>query len=1334
MKLRQSFYGAKMNKDLDLRSIAKNEYLHAENVRIITPDGANASTVRPALGNIQLSSFAFGTNAKWMGHEVDYFSNAIRWAVKSDSGNYVVEYDVLTDTETVILQDTRAGAANVLNFQDGFEMTDIRFINDISNGRNLMFMTDNFNEPRYFNIERAKTYGLNGFSEEDISLIKMPPLEAPNIVLGNTASSEENNLERKFISFAYRYKYLDGEYSALSPFSEFAFMAKSFSYDYATSTNDAMFNLFSKATITVNTGSSRVTDVEIIFKESRSNTAWIVEKINKADQVWADNADEPVEFSNSKTYQALDATQLARYYDNVPKKAKGLEIIGNRPVFGNYTENYDLLDDLGDLIYPSVSLGYTATAGTEGAAYTTVKSNRDYEIAIAYLDGKGRMTTPITSVGNTTYVENSDADKENKLQVTIDRNSKAPDFATNYRFFIKQSKTSYDVISPVRFYVDGVYVWLKIEGGDQNKIAEGDFLYVKSDTSGLRTGRALKVKVLEIKAQETNFLDTTDSTEILQLAGTYFKIKRAGTSLDPDAVRIYDWSCKGYRTKGSATPNNILDQVTYIEPVVYYGTVGSNDLTASGAFTGADDIRFEIDLITTGGAVDTFRWRAIDVTENATSPSVGAWNDNGGLGFDMTGTSQPLSNEVSITFGEILNHQSDDSWIVSCKSASRSALTNESEASGTAGGVRRRALIPYKGKSISEEGEETIIGGATISITYDDTASTGSGGVGVIQWDFTVSKTYANLEEWFFGDNIFDAFNTSGQPVRLDYVLFRRGSVEKPLNEQVRVNPAGDMIMIMVAASHFSGSSNSTVQGTMTIEELDNNIIFETVPLDVDSDIFYELGGTYPISGSNHQGKAGDTSQSVGTTDAVINLPYFNSFGWANGFESYKVGDSFNASEMILDTKPISPITEYKEVTRIASLTYGGVYERTTSYNAVNEFNLSLANYKDMDDAYGSVQKLFSKDTDLYVFQEEKTHRVLFSKDVLYNADGSGNVQASNNVLGQEIAFAGRYGIGLNTESFAYYGNMIYHLDSDGGALMRLGGDGYTQVSSYGMANYFRTLPSQTSFVGGYDPYDDVYMINVTSTGTARTLAYSDRVNGFPVFYSYVPEAMMNINNKFYSIKDGQLYQHHVSNAEGGGIINRFYGVDYDARLETVFNDVPNDIKVFKNINIEGNFAWETSLETNLTSGSITANEYQEFESEYYAYIRGNDPSTYDFSSVSSIQGLGTITAILGSIITIGAPYINEALAVGDDVIRFAGDDNYDVVGTVVSINYDTNEITLDAVNPTTGFDFVMLSKDGRSESSAMKGYYMKVTLTSASSTVDNELFAINTEVFKSSD
>lgn len=1324
MKLRTAFYGAVMNKDLDVRAIPKNQALHFENIRMISPDGSNASAVRMALGNTQLSSFSFGANAKWVGHSVDDFANIIRWGVKSDTGNYVVEYNTLTNASAVIMTDTRAGASNVLNFQDD-EIVEMSFINDTLNGRSFLFMTDNNSEPKYFNIERMKGFAANAFVEEDITLIKKPPLEAPTITLGNTATSEENNLERKFVSFAYRYKYLDGEYSALSAFSEFAFMAKGFSYDYATSTNDAMFNLFSKADIGINTGSSRVSEIEIIFKESISNTAYIVEKISKDDKGWADNTVQTVEFSNNKIYQVLPADQLSRYYDNVPLWAKSIEVIGNRVVFGNYTENYNLVDGVGAFIYPSLTLDYVASAGTEGLAYTTAKTNRDYEIAIGYLDGKGRITTPITSVGNTTYIQNSDADKENKLRVTID--SKAPAFATHYKFFIKQSKTQYDVLSPVQFYVDGVYVWLKIEGGDQNKIEEGDFLYVKSDTSGLRTGRPLKVKVLEVTVQGRNFLDTTDAFELLQEAGTYFKIKREGTSLDPDAVRIYNYSSKGFRT--GATDNNMLDQVDYIEAPVYYGTVGSNDLSSSGTYTGADDIRYEVEMVTTGGATDSFKWREIDVTENATSPVVGLWNDNAGLGFDCTGAAQALSNGVNITFGEALNHQSDDAWVVSAKSLDVSAATNESEASGSAGTVRRRALIPYKGKSISSEGDEAISGGATITITYDDTPSDAANVFGFFELSFVSSKTYANIEEWYYGDAIYTQLIANGYPTRIDYVLFRRGSVEKVDNEQVRVNPTGDMIMIIVASPNFSGGSKSIAYGDLRIEELDNNIIFETVPVDVNSELFYELPETYEIIGDNHRGKVGDTNQIFGSVNAVINLPYFNAFGWANGFESYKIGDSFNAKEMILDTKPIAPITDYKQITRQASLTYGGIYERTTSYNALNEFNLSLANYKDMDDSYGSIQKLFSLDTDLFTFQENKTHRVLFEKDMLFNADGTTNIVKSSTVLGQEIPRSGKYGIGLHPESFAYYGNSFYHLDTDSGALVRHAGDGYTEISKDGFHDYFRTLSPKTMFQGGYNPYDDVYMLNTVDTGTANTIAYSEGANGFAGFYSFVPEAMMNINNRMYSIKNGQLWLHDDDN----GVRGRFYGVEYDAKVVTVLNDLPNDIKVFKNLNIEGNMPWDIEVETNMTSGTIDATQFVEQESEWNAYIRQNE-AVNDTQSISALQGLGEVGSTTATTITMDAAYLNESLAEGDVVLKYVSDNNLTVVGTVQSVDTVTKIITLDSVaGGTVNGDFLMLQKDMRSESSDMRGYFMKITLTT-NERGGIELFAINSAITKNSE
>jgi hypothetical protein len=38
----------------------------------------------------------------------------------------------------------------------------------------------------------------------------------------------------------------------------------------------------------------------------------------------------------------------------------------------------------------------------------------------------------------------------------------------------------------------------------------------------------------------------------------------------------------------------------------------------------------------------------------------------------------------------------------------------------------------------------------------------------------------------------------------------------------------------------------------------------------------------------------------------------------------------------------------------------------------LNEFNLSISNFKYLDRKFGSVQKLFARDTDLVVFQDDK--------------------------------------------------------------------------------------------------------------------------------------------------------------------------------------------------------------------------------------------------------------------------------------------------------------------------------------------------------------------------
>jgi hypothetical protein len=90
------------------------------------------------------------------------------------------------------------------------------------------------------------------------------------------------------------------------------------------------------------------------------------------------------------------------------------------------------------------------------------------------------------------------------------------------------------------------------------------------------------------------------------------------------------------------------------------------------------------------------------------------------------------------------------------------------------------------------------------------------------------------------------------------------------------------------------------------------------------------------------------------------------------------------------------------------------------------------------------------------IFQESKVSSALIDKDAIYSAEGTPVQTTSNLVIGQIQPYLGEYGISTNPESFAYYGFQKYFADKDRGVILRLSRDGITEISQYGMIDYFR--------------------------------------------------------------------------------------------------------------------------------------------------------------------------------------------------------------------------------------------------------------------------------------
>ena len=188
-----------------------------------------------------------------------------------------------------------------------------------------------------------------------------------------TLQQEDPLYELKFAKFAYRYKYYNGQYSPFSPFSEPAFMPQPFDYSPKEGYNLGMVNQLRSVLITDFVDDEDflpkdVVEIDILYKESNSTNIYTVKTVKYGDDEFNSFgsakrpnldgrisqtaiANTPFVYARTKGSVKIDAevikaivpsNQLIRPYDNLPRAAKAQEVVGNRIVYANYLQNYNL--------------------------------------------------------------------------------------------------------------------------------------------------------------------------------------------------------------------------------------------------------------------------------------------------------------------------------------------------------------------------------------------------------------------------------------------------------------------------------------------------------------------------------------------------------------------------------------------------------------------------------------------------------------------------------------------------------------------------------------------------------------------------------------------------------------------------------------------------------------------------------------------------------------------------------------------------------------------------------------------------------------------------------
>ena len=384
--IQRNFIAGRMNKSLDERLVPNGEYVDALNVRLGSTEESEIGAVENSKGNIPLTELQYvdgtklSSQARCIGAFEDGAQLVIYWFVHDPAFtqgatgklDMIVSYDVETGELIyhVISIDDGNGINTTLNFNPNFLITGVDKI------ENLLFFTDNTNPPRVININ--ENYGdpqpgvlTDGFNEDDILVIKKPPTSAPTIQPFSVSTITDAFLEDKFLCFGYRYKYENNEFSAISQFSEPAFVPGIFDFSSNSYLNEGMVNTKNACNITFNTGNSKVTDVQVVFKEADSSTIKIVETFNKKQLGFTDNQNRTIAFTNRKIFTVLPDSEILRTYDNVPQLAKAQTLMGNRLVYGNYTEGYDLKDSNG----AKINFEFTANILSENISVSTLPVN-----------------------------------------------------------------------------------------------------------------------------------------------------------------------------------------------------------------------------------------------------------------------------------------------------------------------------------------------------------------------------------------------------------------------------------------------------------------------------------------------------------------------------------------------------------------------------------------------------------------------------------------------------------------------------------------------------------------------------------------------------------------------------------------------------------------------------------------------------------------------------------------------------------------------------------------------------------------------------------------------
>ena len=459
-EVKNAFIKSKMNKDLDSRLLPSGEYRDGQNIQVSKSEGEDVGALENAVGNllaVDFNSIAPGSGGvlKSIGLLSDTNSSNIYIFLTTNTAssysltarNFIYSYNSDNNTPTLLVQ------GSFLNFSQLNPIYGINVLED------LLFWTDNRNQPRVINVTNALDNSSYYDKEDLISVAKYNPYQAIDLYIAENSGTANTTLkdvvsqnlpdgtanpyynsawpgdpdflEDKFVSFSYRFKFSDGEYSIMAPFTQEAFIPKQDGYflsddednTYRSTIVRFMENKVNSVGLVIPlpyigselTAKLAVSEIDILYKESDSLNVKVLESIRSSDFSKSTDFSYLYDYQSRKPYKTLPESEIIRVYDKVPVKALGQEVISNRVVYSNFQDKHTppSFIDYDVAVTPKFAFSTDPTASksswtTSIVEYPehTVKQNRNYQVGFVLSDRYGRQSTTILSpVGVTTKID-----------------------------------------------------------------------------------------------------------------------------------------------------------------------------------------------------------------------------------------------------------------------------------------------------------------------------------------------------------------------------------------------------------------------------------------------------------------------------------------------------------------------------------------------------------------------------------------------------------------------------------------------------------------------------------------------------------------------------------------------------------------------------------------------------------------------------------------------------------------------------------------------------------------------------------------------------------------